>query len=157
MNDWVDALDAKVVLVEEVYGHQLAMLEQCMNSSDAQWKAMTSSVRHLTNCLRDHKDDLEAHRLHVNTTAYTPPQHPTAQLPAWLYGASGVDYLGISTSALLEETNAFDPRGGECSEDLEVRASVKREKAQMRARRGNTRAYWREAWESARAYAETRD
>ncbi|KAG2100181.1 uncharacterized protein F5147DRAFT_777087 [Suillus discolor] len=84
-NERVDALDAKVILVEEVFGHRLATLEQRMNSSDAQWKAMSSSVGHLTNCLRDHKDDLEAHRPRVNTTAYAPPQHPTAQLPAWLH------------------------------------------------------------------------
>ncbi|KAG2086819.1 uncharacterized protein F5147DRAFT_781516 [Suillus discolor] len=107
-NEWVDALDAKVVLVEEVFGHRLAMLEQRMNSSDAQWKAMSSSVGHLTNCLRDHKDDLEAHRPRVNTTAYAPPQHPTAQLPAWLHGTGGVDDLGISTVG-RQWTHAWDP------------------------------------------------
>ncbi|KAG2052603.1 hypothetical protein BDR06DRAFT_1009451 [Suillus hirtellus] len=108
MNDQVDALDAKVVLVEEVFGHQLATLEQRMNSSDAQWKAMTLSVGHLTNCLQDHKDDLEAHRLRMNTTAYAPPQHLTIQLPAWLHGASGVDDLGIST-VCRQWTHAWDP------------------------------------------------
>ncbi|KAG1889761.1 uncharacterized protein F5891DRAFT_1198428 [Suillus fuscotomentosus] len=86
-NERVDALDAKVNSVEE---------------------AMSSSVRHLSNCLRDHKDDLEAHRPRVNTTAYAPPQHPTAQLPGWLHGAGGVDDVGISTVG-RQWMHAWDP------------------------------------------------
>ncbi|KAG1879002.1 uncharacterized protein F5891DRAFT_991525 [Suillus fuscotomentosus] len=107
-NERVDALDAKVNSVEEVFGHWLATLERLINSSDAQWKAMSSSVGHLSNCLRDHKDDLEAHRPRVNTTAYAPPQHPTAQLPGWLHGTGGVDDVGISTVG-RQWTHAWDP------------------------------------------------
>ncbi|KAG2056548.1 hypothetical protein BDR06DRAFT_969932 [Suillus hirtellus] len=42
-NERVDALDAKVNSVEEVFGHRLATLKRLINSSDAQWKAMSSS------------------------------------------------------------------------------------------------------------------
>ncbi|KAG2109995.1 uncharacterized protein F5147DRAFT_652165 [Suillus discolor] len=107
-NERVDALDAKVNSVEEVFGHRLATLEQHINSSDAQSRAMSSSVGHLTNCLRDHKDDLEAHRPRVNTTTYAPLQHPTAQLPVWLHGTGGVDDVGISTVG-RQWTHAWDP------------------------------------------------
>ncbi|KAG2099264.1 uncharacterized protein F5147DRAFT_655863 [Suillus discolor] len=82
-NERVDALDAKVNSVEEVFGHRLATLERLINSSDAQWKAMSSS-------------------------AYAPPQHPTAQLPGWLHGTGGVDDVGISTVG-RQWTHAWDP------------------------------------------------
>ncbi|KAG1864526.1 hypothetical protein C8R48DRAFT_773041 [Suillus tomentosus] len=104
----VDALDAKVDSMEEVFDHRLATLEQCINASDAHWKAMTSSVGHLTNCIRDHKDDPEAHRPQVNTTAYAPPQHSNVQLPAWLPGIGGFEDLGISTVG-RQWTHAWDP------------------------------------------------
>ncbi|KAG1789223.1 hypothetical protein EV424DRAFT_1355830 [Suillus variegatus] len=42
-NERVDALDAKVNSVEEVFGHWLTTLERLIKSSNAQWKAMSST------------------------------------------------------------------------------------------------------------------
>ncbi|KAG1868413.1 hypothetical protein F4604DRAFT_1682342 [Suillus subluteus] len=107
-NERVDTLDAKVDLVEEVHGHQLASLEQHINASDAQWKVMSSSLGHLTNCLWDHKDDMGAHQPRVNTTNYAPPRHSSEKLPVWLNGASSVEDIGISTIG-KQWTHAWDP------------------------------------------------
>lgn len=80
----VDELDARLGSVEDVFGRRLNALEQRLNSSDTEWRAMSASVGHLTIALRDHKDDLTAHRSRINTTAYAPPSHANAHLPAWL-------------------------------------------------------------------------
>ncbi|KAG1886435.1 uncharacterized protein F5891DRAFT_988855 [Suillus fuscotomentosus] len=80
----VDELDARLGSVEDVFGRRLSALEQHLNSPDTEWRAMSASVGHLTIALRDHKDDLTAHRSRINTTAYAPPSHANAHLPAWL-------------------------------------------------------------------------
>ncbi|KAG1904957.1 uncharacterized protein F5891DRAFT_1183604 [Suillus fuscotomentosus] len=80
----VDELDARLGSVEDVFGRRLSALEQHLNSSDTEWRAMSASVGHLTIALRDHKDDLTAHHSRINTTTYAPLSHANAHLPAWL-------------------------------------------------------------------------
>jgi hypothetical protein len=70
--------------VEDIFGRRLNALERRLNASDEEWRATSSSVGHLTMALRDHNEDLTAHRPRVNTTAYAPPHHANAHLPAWL-------------------------------------------------------------------------
>jgi hypothetical protein len=72
-NDRVDALEARVGGMEQVIGQRLATLEKRINASDAQWKAMSSSVGHLANGIWEHADDLLAHRPRPNNTMYAPP------------------------------------------------------------------------------------
>ncbi|KAG2085102.1 uncharacterized protein F5147DRAFT_782210 [Suillus discolor] len=83
-NERVDELDARLGSVEDIFGQQLSALEQHLNSSDTEWRAMSASIGHLTIAIRDHKDDLTVHHSQINTTAYAPPTHANAHLPAWL-------------------------------------------------------------------------
>ncbi|KAG2089737.1 uncharacterized protein F5147DRAFT_658337 [Suillus discolor] len=83
-NERVNELDARLSSVEDIFGRQLSALEQHLNSSDTEWRAMSASIGHLTIAIRDHKDDLTAHCSQINTTAYAPPTHANAHLPAWL-------------------------------------------------------------------------
>ncbi|KAG1758108.1 hypothetical protein EDD22DRAFT_850284 [Suillus occidentalis] len=83
-NDRVDALEARVGGMEQVIGQRLATLEKRMNASDAQWKAMSLSVGHLSNGIQKHADNLLAHRPRPNNTMYAPPRHHHTNLPTWL-------------------------------------------------------------------------
>ncbi|KAG1897296.1 uncharacterized protein F5891DRAFT_1191991 [Suillus fuscotomentosus] len=83
-NDRVDNLEERLDSVEEVVGRRLDVLERKLRYSDSEWKATSSSLRHLTMSLRDHMDDLTAHRPRIDTTAYAPPHHGNVHLPAWL-------------------------------------------------------------------------
>ncbi|KAG1823315.1 hypothetical protein EV424DRAFT_1538470 [Suillus variegatus] len=83
-NDRVDDLEERLDSVEEVVGRRLDILERKLRYSDSEWKATSSSLGHLTMSLRDHMDDLTAHRPRIDTTAYAPPHHGNVHLPAWL-------------------------------------------------------------------------
>ncbi|KAG1806386.1 uncharacterized protein HD556DRAFT_1436351 [Suillus plorans] len=96
-NERVDELDARLGPVEDIFGQRLSALEQCLNSSDTEWRAMSASVGHLTIALHDHKDDLTAHRSRINTTAYAPPTHVNAHLPAWLAQSDEDPHISVLT------------------------------------------------------------
>ncbi|KAG1868410.1 hypothetical protein F4604DRAFT_1682339 [Suillus subluteus] len=101
-NERLDGLEARVSSVEEMLGERLRILEQCLNASDAQWKSMSSSVGHLADSLREHKDDAESHGLRLNPPADAPPQHLSAELPGRLQNSIGdeeVNDVGASASA----------------------------------------------------------
>ncbi|KAG1898338.1 uncharacterized protein F5891DRAFT_1191012 [Suillus fuscotomentosus] len=83
-NDRVNNLEERLDSVEEVVGRRLDVLERKLIYSDSEWKATSSSLGHLTMSLRDHMDDLTAHRPRIDTTAYAPPHHGNVHLPAWL-------------------------------------------------------------------------
>ncbi|KAG2112356.1 uncharacterized protein F5147DRAFT_650990 [Suillus discolor] len=83
-NDRVDVLEERLDSVEHMVGQRLDALERKLNYSDAEWKATSLSLGHLTMSLRDHMDDLTAHRSCINTTVYAPPHHGNAHLPTWL-------------------------------------------------------------------------
>ncbi|KAG1838500.1 hypothetical protein C8R48DRAFT_680057 [Suillus tomentosus] len=104
-NDRVDALDARIESVEGRIGQQLAMLEQRINTSDVQWRAMLASVGHLTLSLRDHKDDVAAHRHPISTAGYAPPQHLNVDLPQWLCQTEDPNISAIGR----QWTHAWDP------------------------------------------------
>ncbi|KAG2085890.1 uncharacterized protein F5147DRAFT_659368 [Suillus discolor] len=108
-NERVDQLDARLGSVEDIFGQRLNALEQHLNSSDAERRATSSSIGHLTIALQDHKEDLTAHSPCVNTTAYAPPHHANAPLPwthAWdasvMTNVQG--QVGTSASVLQIET-----------------------------------------------------
>ncbi|KAG1859479.1 hypothetical protein C8R48DRAFT_774813 [Suillus tomentosus] len=104
-NDRVDALDARIESVEGRIGQQLVMLEQCINTSDVQWRAMLASVGHLTLSLWDHKDDVAAHRHPISTAGYAPPQHSNIDLPQWLCQTENLNLSAIGR----QWTHAWDP------------------------------------------------
>ncbi|KAG2094240.1 uncharacterized protein F5147DRAFT_840366 [Suillus discolor] len=90
-NERVDALDARVGMVEEIFGRRLTALEQHLNASDVV------------------EDDLAAHRPSTNTTAYAPLHHPNAHLPLRLaHNAGGDEDPGISTIG-RQWIHAWDP------------------------------------------------
>jgi hypothetical protein len=49
----VDALEARVGAVEEIWGKRLAALEQCLNASEEQCRAMSLTLDKLSMSLRD--------------------------------------------------------------------------------------------------------
>ncbi|KAG1758100.1 hypothetical protein EDD22DRAFT_850278 [Suillus occidentalis] len=60
--EWVDALEARVGVVEEIWGKQLAALEQHLNASEEQCQAMSLTLDKLSMSLRDRSTDRTAHR-----------------------------------------------------------------------------------------------
>jgi hypothetical protein len=105
-NERVDALETRMNSVEDAFGQKLAILERRLNASDVQWRATSSSIGHLTNSLREQRDDPVARNSRQSHPAYAPPQHADIQLPSWL-DATGNDEDGI-VSIGREWTHACD-------------------------------------------------